>query len=402
MSPATSRRIPPSRRKLWLFRAFGLLLLLSLFEGISLPGLVYLRKQAVVFEPAHAADYERYLAQRDPVLGWPSSAPDSQRDHWGARVSLAFPDRDAHPPLVSVYGDSFTWSSEVDHQSAWPEVLSGLIQARVDNFGVGGYGSDQALLRYETNRNERSQIVMLVHLTENILRNVNQYRDLLYHGSGCAFKPRFLVLSDGQLEMVPPPTFTTEQYTSFVRTPEDFLRHEAFAPGQPEGPIRASFPFSLTIARSFTHFHVVAKLRGQPWHASFYAPDHHAGGLAVTAGIMQRFQRAAIERGQHPVVAILPTGRDLEYHKRTGEWVYDSLVSELDERQIPVLDFGPKLREEMGQRRLDEFFGSISAHPNEEGYELIAKVVYEYLMAHNLTTKGPPQRGSARLAETGQ
>ena len=389
MIQPTSRRIPGiSRRKQWMFRIIVLVLLFLLLEGLSLPTLVYLRKQAVVFEPTQDVDYESYLAVRDPVLGWPFLAPDAERDRWGARVSPAFPDRNTHSPLVSVYGDSFTWSSEVDHTAAWPEVLSRLIDARVDNFGVGGYGSDQALLRYETNCNERSQIVFLVHLTENILRNVNQYRDLLYHGSGIQFKPRFLVGSDDALELIPQPEIPAGQFNSFARTPERFLRHEAFAPGQPEGPIRASFPFTATVARSFTHFHVVAKLRGEPWHASFYAADHHAGGLAVTAGIMERFHRTAQERGQHPIVAVLPTGRDLEYCKRTGSWVYDSLVTELRSRGIPVLDFGPKLYDKMGPQRLEEFFGGLSAHPNEAGYKLVAEVVYEYLMAHDLLSKG--------------
>jgi len=377
-----------SRRKQWLFRIASVLLVLATLEGLSLVALRFLRKQAVVFEPTQGVvDYEGYLANRDPLLGWPSQAPDPRRDGSGARVSPAFPDRSTHPPLVSVYGDSFTWSSEVDHEAAWPEVLSKLVAARVDNFGVGGYGSDQAFLRYANNRAESSQIVVLVHLTENILRNVNQYRDLLYHGSGCSFKPRFVVRTDGQLNLVPQPNFSAQQYTRFIETPENFLAHEAFAPGRPEGPIRASFPFTITILRSFTHFHVIAKLRGEPWHTRFYAPEHHAGGLAITAGIMQRFHDLAKERGQQPVVAILPTGRDLEYNQRTGKWVYEPLTRELRKRQLPLLDMGPKLRDKIGSQRLEAFFGSISAHPNAAGYRLVAEVVYEYLFSHDLISK---------------
>src|SRR6185295_1354810 len=48
------------------------------------------------------------------------------------------------------FGDSFTWCDQVIDADAWPRLVE---DRRADvealNFGVGGYGTDQALLRFE-------------------------------------------------------------------------------------------------------------------------------------------------------------------------------------------------------------------------------------------------------------
>src|SRR5262249_27183018 len=49
----------------------------------------------------------------------------------------------------SAFGDSFTNADEVEDGEAWPYLLSEILGCKVQNFGVGGYGLDQSVLRYE-------------------------------------------------------------------------------------------------------------------------------------------------------------------------------------------------------------------------------------------------------------
>ena len=91
--------------------------------------------------------YERYLSIRDPVVGWPArSAPSAAAGLPVPRPSPAFPEPGEW--CVTLYGESMTYGDEVTDAEAWGNVLAQRLGCRVGNFGVGGYGSDQALLRF--------------------------------------------------------------------------------------------------------------------------------------------------------------------------------------------------------------------------------------------------------------
>ena len=84
--------------------------------------------------------YSAYLDDRDPVLGWPTKTA-LKTDAYGpggARPSPSFLEPTA--PCVTLFGDSFTYASEVDDEHAWGEVLARQLNCRVANYGVGGYG----------------------------------------------------------------------------------------------------------------------------------------------------------------------------------------------------------------------------------------------------------------------
>jgi len=89
---------------------------------------------------ASSEQIARYFRARDPLLGWTSNHP---TDASGARPSLAFPM--PGNACVSVYGDSFVWSSGASSDTAaWPEIVARMLGCRIANYGVGGYGVDQA------------------------------------------------------------------------------------------------------------------------------------------------------------------------------------------------------------------------------------------------------------------
>lgn len=346
----------------------------------------YLQSKGVFYEPPEVDGYDEYLAERDPLLGWPAPSVfgTGEYDETGSRIVPAFPD--TRKACVSLYGDSFTWSGEVDPEHAWGNVLSKLLGCRVSNFGVGGYGSDQAYLRFLKQTWDDAPDVILAHLSENILRNVNQLRGLLYAGTKFGLKPRFVLDEDGALKAVPLPTFSAQQLPLVEARPEDYLRpeHEYFLPGGPTGTRRLQFPFSYSVLRALGHFHVVSELTGKPWHMDFYQPDHDAGGLGVTSAILEAFARTTVERGQRPIVLIIPTGGDLEYFVAHRVWPYQPLLDRLRESGIDTIDAGPGMMRRVGDRDPCELFADCSAHFNAEGYETLAHIVYEHLEKRGL------------------
>ena len=377
-----------SASKKRMFFAIMLLFVLIAIEGISYFAAMYLRRKGVLYSPIAASSYGEYLAERDDVLGWPAPASfetDGRFDLSGSRIIPAYPDPNFHDERVSLYGDSFTYANDVSNEHAWSNGLSKKLGCRVSNYGVGGYGSDQAYLRFHENVRDKSKIVFLNHLSENIIRNVNQFRGLLYFGNPNGFKPRFIVGEDGKLVLIPLPTLSQEEYKKFVQNPtSEYLPHEYFLPGGDSGNSMLGFPYSLSVIRAISHFHIQAKLASEPWYMDFYQEDHLSQALDVTEKILVRFYQEAQERGKVPVVTVIPTGLDLVWFEEHQVWVYQNLLDRLSKRNIPVLNYGESIMQRLGDRDPCSLFRTCNSHFNEEGYEMLADISYEYLKANDL------------------
>lgn len=376
------RRRCDSRVRNVAFRLVIVLVVVAAVEAGSFAALAYLSSRQYVYKVprvTHELSYDTRLRIGDPFLGWPlkegRDAPGgAYRDREGARRVPAFPNPGSGPACVSMYGDSFVESYEVDAEHAAANLLARALDCRVANFGQGGYGTDQAYLRYLRNVDDRAGVVILGHMLENIRRNLGRNRDLVSGGRDYNLKPRFILGSGNALVLVPMPVLTEEEYERTIgqRLPLLPLVHESFQPGgELVGPMPA-FPFSVSLMRNIGNYGIRARIRGHySAAAQFYEPDHPTGALQLTFAILQAFHRDAKLRGQDGRVLLLPAREDLTYHQRTGVWVHRALLELLDRERIPYMDFAPYLS---SQRDLDlEAYFTRAGHYNDRGDALLAQ-----------------------------
>jgi hypothetical protein len=122
-------------------------------------GLPVIPDRNLIQERAHISDVDHLAAaEYDPVLGWvqrPNLRIESDRadgsfttGEYGIRMNqpeiLPIP----HNSILAV-GDSFTAGSEVGDVQAWPAQLEREIGEPVINAAVGGWGTDQIVMRVE-------------------------------------------------------------------------------------------------------------------------------------------------------------------------------------------------------------------------------------------------------------
>lgn len=359
---------------------------LLFIEGISYFICSWLQGKGIVYAPHNTETYSSYKLRVNPRLGWPSQPSFGQHDldKTGSRLIPAFPDPDKNLSCVSLYGDSFTWGDEVDNTHAWSNVLSQLLHCRVANYGVGGYGTDQAYLRFHYNQPEPASIVILGFSSDDITRNINQLRNMILPTPQCALKPRFILDSQGQLELVPIPELTEKDYRELSQRPERYLKYEFFLPGGLSGLSRMGFPYTVTVAKVLQSL-LPKGLALEPRYAAFYRPDHPSGALAVTTAIMARFQLEAREAGKSPLVVIIPIGPDLAHYRKVHQWFYQPVIDNLERNHVAYLNVGPALLEYLGTRNHQELFNQ-GGHFNNEGYEVLAKIVFSYLVSQDLIT----------------
>jgi hypothetical protein len=323
-----------------------------------------------------------YLARRSPRLGWgPATDVTGQVLNASPRHDPASP-RD-EPPCVSAYGDSFTFGDEAGEDGTYPHRLAERIRCPVWNFGQRGYGTDQALMLFRSQGAvDRAPVVILGHTSENILRNVNQYRNLLYPGprDELAFKPRFVASSSG-IEYVPVPVDAPDDFRRLSREPESVLTSDFFV----QRP-RRSFPYSVALGRwAAFDFHVRARLAGRPWYASFYEASHPSRALELTTRILSTFADEAVTHRRRPVALLIPTGLDFLEFRRTRRWVDEPLAEALRRQGSLVIHAGPAMLARLGGADPCGLFGSCHAHFNSTGYSLLGDVVAEELARAGLT-----------------
>lgn len=143
-------------------------------------------------------DIGRLAGRYDSRLGWDY--------HYNTEYSERPRVVTYNKPLISSFGDSYTHCTDVKDNETWQTYLSQMLEADVYNFGTGGYGTDQAYLKYlSVYPKLRTPIVVLGIISENVNRIVNVYRPFYFPKTGIRLpKPRFKLVND-QLELLDNP-----------------------------------------------------------------------------------------------------------------------------------------------------------------------------------------------------
>ena len=311
----------PRRRTAALFWLLLVLVSVGLLEGaLWVASIGFLRRsaRALVYSPPAVTKegYSTYLQQRDPVLGWPSptSFGVGDLDHSGARRTPSFPTPGT--ACVVAYGDSFTFGTDADNEHAWSNVLSNLLGCRVANFGVPGYGVDQAYLRFEGVTESSSSIALLGIYPDNVLRNLNQYRFFLTGWEVFGLKPRFIWQDSTAL--VPLPRMSYEEFKAALRDPARGFPHEEFLPGSSFGQIPSRFPLTAHMIRGLFSDNIVLRVRDRPRWVEFVPPSHDSHAFEITLDIVRRFARTAEDREMAPAVILFPSHRSQVGYRETG------------------------------------------------------------------------------------
>jgi hypothetical protein len=332
-------------------------------------------------------------------LGWDYPRNMQYRDDQGVRY--------AHGPLgersacrgfptaaAAVYGDSFTYCSDVEDCATWETFLAEFIGAAVLNFGVAGYGTDQALLKYEINEaGVSAPVVMLGILPDDINRVVSVFRTFYAPEDMVGLtKPRFVVGAQGfELKENPlarPQDASKLEDPAFV---EELGRSDYWYQEDMNRP-RFGFPYILTLTRwrkvILDHFlfglAAVGQDRGRPVYPGnlFDQPEP----LAIMRHITDRFVQTAVGRGATPVIVIMAHKELVQETMKFGRSRAEPLLVHLKSRGYNYIDLiGDIAAMRASKADLANWFHE---HATAEGNRVIAKIIADYLCRRGLAQCG--------------
>ncbi len=346
------------RRRRLLFRAAALLIVLLLTEALSwlVIGMVpelEARRTPTIFGEQSARIRELLdtrtpnMIEIHPLLGWRYAAGfENETHHINAQGLRSNRRYSLRPPQgvtrVSAFGDSFVYCSEVNNASAWPTIIEETNpHLEVLNYGVGGYGTDQAFLRFEVDGKPLSpHIVLIGFVPDDIRRTVNVYRRFISNRELPLFKPRYQLAEDGELHLLAAPVVGASGYERILEEPRtvlEFSKHDQwYQPGVYESVLydySASARLATQLAsRAYRkYFDAERPVRGLVFNV-----DSSAYRLQVA--IMSAFADAARAAGSQPLVVLFPDRQSVERMRRGEPVVYEPLAHDLKRRGVPYVD----------------------------------------------------------------
>jgi lysophospholipase L1-like esterase len=325
----------------------------------------------------------------DTQLGWCNRANSQSSDGRasygaaGARGPREYArERTANATRWLSFGDSFTHGDGLADDETWQHLVErrrpGLECA---NFGVGGYGVDQALLRYRRDgRPLAPDVVWIGLMLENIGRHVNRYRPLYHPNSpNCAAKPRFVF--DGAPLSFTEPLPSRAARLRPIEIPFATRRGlvEAVASGSVLEQLAEHEGWRDPWPRWTRHSALLSLASGWAFYRSVDAQRlwTEAGEARVlTLALLRRFHDEAIEAGaRHAVVLLFPRRQEIEPLRAGEERWWSEPMSELANSGVPVLDLSEAwLAAGVGTSELFQLDG----HPSPLAAELSAAAVLAF------------------------
>lgn len=281
----------------------------------------------------NGASYTGYLTF-DHQYGWAIRPNSNSRDglfHSNSEGMRAPKEYTTYPDSntfrIALFGDSFTHGDEVSYEESWGYLLEKNLQAagvnaEVLNFGVGGFGMDQAYLRFlEEGKQKHPHLVVFGLQQENFWRNVNVFRPKYTLYSYLYFtKPKGILRGDS-IQWVNRPTVPLDSIFPLIRNTYQpkAMEHEYFWKNR---IYMKDAPFSnwLTVKfiRSFL-FHQ-DNLYDEPKSAS-------QEGMDLFEKIVESFHRETTAIGAQFVILQLPIDHEILKYQQTGTSLNEAFLA---------------------------------------------------------------------------
>ena len=351
----------------------------------------------------------------DPELGWVRK-PNTSHDETGkfgktnwtinqfcARTNPNFDNLESN---TSCYGDSFTFSRQVNDDETWVHYLSEFTNSNVINFGVGNYGVDQALLRLKREFPKHpTKIVIMGVVPETICRIVSVWKHYYEYGNTFGFKPRF-ILKNNSLNLIENIIDGKDKFEKYQNYLEDINRYDFFYKNKFLKE-KISFPYCITILknlrRNFGIINWVQKINQRKknnfdctdiewntmkiimkinldWRVKLFQDNETCELLKQ---ILVEYANYGKKQNFKPVFIFLPQKDDILFIKKNFNF-YHKFVNEL--KKIENLFCIDITKDMINIKEIDRMFSDnneYGGHYSKDGNQKVAELIFKELKILN-------------------
>lgn len=339
----------------------------------------------------------------DPELGWVrkknSTGVDKGKngpvkysiDSLGSRHT-SNNDIETTAPVIASFGDSYTFCRQVENEQTWQAVMGAQLNSHVLNFGVGNYGLDQGLIRYNsTPLPDSVDTVIMGVVPETICRVHSYWKHYLEFGNTLAFKPRFK-LENGEMVFCPNIIKDKEDFQHLSKHLDNIQKNDEFYLKK-----YCSHRFSRSYFVSFFKhpkhnsalvYYILkkklyrlfglatAKIESAPFGVIMKNNITESHKMYMEAqycdllrALILKFKEDALKNGHKPILLVMPQLMDLKFFENKAI-PYDEFYASL-EQELDVLDLTKSLlAEDYSDFYINDQYGG---HFSEKGNRFVAE-----------------------------
>lgn len=253
---------------------------------------------------------------------------------------------------AAAFGDSFTYAEEVMANEAWANQASKLLGCKIENFGVGGFGTDQTYLLYKEKK-PKVPIIIIGIYPEMLKRNIAA--SWIFYGSNKekTLKPYFKVEDNTLIQYDPPQNGEVQLLKKYH---ENDYFYQTY---------KLTFPYSVSTAYSvFRHYY-------QRFLNKYNYVLKNDQAVILQNLIMDRLRTEVLNNGSKIVLIFYPTVAELE----NKNFKYIEYLNDYKARypQDCVVDPGAALSNAMKDKNFKLNAGS--GHYSKQGNIVVANEI---------------------------
>tara|TARA_B100000745_G_scaffold289361_1_gene227403 strand:+ start:53 stop:1300 length:1248 start_codon:yes stop_codon:yes gene_type:complete len=347
----------------------------------------------------------------DPELGWVRK-PNTSHDEIGKKETTTWhidergsrknPYLGSKESKISCYGDSFTFARQVNDDETWEYYLSELTKTNVQNFGVGNYGLDQAVLRLKREFPKNpTKIVIMGIVPDTISRILSMWKHYYEYGNTFGFKPKFKI-HDGDLELLKNPINTEKKFGEYEKFLSYIQENDFFYKNKFKNE-KISFPYSITILRNLKRNYGIinwvrkskkTKSKNQEttklpwdlmsiimrinldWRIKLFKDKNTT---ILFKKIIEEYVNYSKQYNFKPIFILLPQKDDILFIKKKYHF-YQKFIDEI--MKINGLIFIDITKELLKFNKLDQLYSEdneYGGHYSKIGNKLLAKIIFTEL-----------------------
>ena len=355
---------------------FSVLISLVIFEGALHATKQFWASRLGVFDPldfiVSEAELRKIKRDYDFELGW---KPKNRTKLGEREISERF-----GRPLLTTFGDSFVYGDEVGGSETWQSHLAKLFGRDVYNFGVAGYGTDQALLRFRQD-GLNAPFVGLGITLENINRVMNTYRRFYSPKTGLPLTKPKAVFADGQISFNSNPIKSADELDrlrdlSFI---EELGKNDIWFSKRKAVSFIPKTPYFLNLFYSdFWQRTSELKLAEANFNLELWQDPE---ATKIMRALLNQFSKDAASRGSKLIVIILPYRHDVDAARAGKQERLEELLKICREEGLLCFNGIGYIAAELANKdeaTIDSIWAP-GMHLTDKGNSLIARGLYSFL-----------------------
>ncbi len=345
--------------------------------------------------------FKSYLLNSfDPNLGWIRKSNITGYDTLGKKKIKFIIDKDGSrktlekgkKPIAACFGGSYVFGRQVRDNETWQEQISNKKKFYLLNYGIGNYGTDQAVIRYQkTKFKKTTKIVILGIVPEHICRIQSEWKHYFEFGNIHGFKPKFF-LNKNKLLLKKVPISKTTQIKDIEKIIKKIKKTDRFYNEKFRKNI-FSFPYCFNFIRNinfnlkiiFLYFSkmnnpILRKdyflnevIKRNIKEAHNYYADEDSKKLFIA--LIKKFKTIAKTKNHKPILIIFPQLMDIKYKKTNI--IYKNFFKNDIGKELPTLDLTSSFdKKDLKKLFTNKIYGS---HLSPKGNKFVSNIIYKFL-----------------------